>query len=255
MQQSYSDGIALILTNLALIPAIVLAIVYRLFPEVVVMTVLMFTSSMYHICQSGFYCIYLFDSLQVSDHFYVYSTLIWMTFWFVGLKLKFRFILFFIIQSALLPAIISYLHSWLLTGILIAALVVIVLLILSISFENFPKLDWLDVLVVIGLLGGGFYLHVYAGEPGSQTYPVAHSIWHVLSMISLFFVIEIKEGSSFVAKAIRRFRRNVRKLYENNGFYKHKKTKLKSRMKSKNYDFIELGLNSYNFKINGKQVI
>jgi len=201
-QQSLADGLALVLSNLALLPAIVVSLLNNLFPEAIVLSVLLFTSSFYHICQSGFACLYPFDALQIADHFYVYTVVVWITLFFIGLKLRFRFIIAFIIQAALFPAVIVYLHSWAVAGILIGSLVVVVILILSLTMSDFPKIDWLDLTTVILLIGGGFGLHVYAGDPGSPNYAVSHSIWHILSMIAVFFIIEMKIGDSLVARTI-----------------------------------------------------
>jgi hypothetical protein len=201
-----------VLSNLALLPAVAVSFYYQLFAEAIVLIVLLFVSSVYHLCQSGFVCFYSFAALQISDHFYVYSTLVWITLYFVGVNLQIRFIFFFIIQAALLPAVIVYMHSWILAGVLIASLVIIALVILGFFVKDFPSIDLLDIFVVFLLLGGGFSLHVYAGDPGTSKYATSHSIWHVLSMLSIFFVIEAKVGNSMVSRAIDGLRNYIKGL-------------------------------------------
>lgn len=204
---------------------------YQLFPEAFVLLVLMFVSSVYHICQSGFMCFYSFFALQVADHFYVYSTLIWITLYFIGVNLQIRFIFFFVIQAALLPAVMIYMHSWILTGVLVASLVVLALVVLGFFVKNFPVVDWFDIMVVFLLLGGGFGLHVYAGDPGTSKYATSHSMWHVLSMLSIFFVIEAKAGNSMVTRAVDGLRRYIRSLTRT------KKSKKKTHGKNYKYEY------------------
>lgn len=224
--QTYADGLALILSNLAMLPAIIVSFYYSLLPEAFVLIVLLFVSSIYHLCQSGFLCIYSFTSLQVADHFYVYSILIWITLYFVGLNLQCKFIIFFVIQAALLPAVMIYLHSWILTGVVIAVLVVVALVVLGFFIKDFPVIDWLDIIIVFILLGGGFSLHYVSGDPGSPNYPAGHSMWHILSMLAIFFIIECKEGNSMVSRLVDGTRKYI------NDFMKEKRI-IKFRKKHK----------------------
>lgn len=176
-------------------------------------------------------CFYSFFALQVADHFYVYSTLIWITLYFIGVNLQIRFIFFFVIQAALLPAVMIYMHSWILTGVLVASLVVLALVVLGFFVKNFPVVDWFDIMVVFLLLGGGFGLHVYAGDPGTSKYATSHSMWHVLSMLSIFFVIEAKAGNSMVTRAVDGLRRYIRSLTRT------KKSKKKTHGKNYKYEY------------------
>lgn len=188
------EGVSLIVSNIGLIPAIAVSILYGLYAEAAVFIVVCFTSTVYHICQAGFYCVYSFKTMQTSDHFFVFGLLVWTALFFIGLRLQTRFVIFIFVQSLLLPAVMQYLESWWIGGILLAFLLLVSLSMLSYFTKLIPKLDLLDVFITIILIGGGFFFHIYAGEPGDKRYWWAHSIWHVLGMLSVYFIIEMKAG-------------------------------------------------------------
>jgi hypothetical protein len=188
-------GFALIVSNIGLLPVIGLCIHYGLIPEAGIYTVVCFISSLYHLCQADFLCVYSFRSLQTSDHFFVFGLLVWTTLYFIGLNLKVKFIIFIVIQSLLLPAVIQYLESWWIGGVLLVFLLLLTISVLSQVTDKIRAPDFLDLSIASVLIGGGFYLHLYAGEPGAENYWWAHALWHLLGMFSLFFIIQMKNGN------------------------------------------------------------
>jgi hypothetical protein len=191
-------GFALIFSNIGLLPAIALCIYYNLIPEATVYSVVCFISTIYHVCQADFLCVYSFKVLQTSDHFFVFNLLVWTTLYFIGLNLKIKFLLFMIIQAFLLPAVIQYLENWWVGGVLLALLILITVFVLSQLTPKIRVPDLLDITFATLFIGGGFALHLYGGEPGSENYWWAHSIWHLLGMGSLYFIVQMRSGNGIL---------------------------------------------------------
>jgi hypothetical protein len=199
-------GVFLILSNIGIVPAISLAITYDLIPEAAIYSVVCFISTVYHICQADFYCVYSFRALQTSDHFFVFGLLIWTTLYFIGLDLTTKFTVFIIIQGLLLPAVIDFLESWWIGGVLLAFLLIFSLFVLSKFTKKIHKPSLVDFMTATVLIGGGFFFHLYAGEPGANRYWWAHSIWHLLGMLSLYFIIQMKSGKGVLHNFMEKYR-------------------------------------------------
>ncbi len=77
-------GICLVVSNIALLPAIIYAKQKSLVPEFSILAIVFFVSSFYHLCQAGFVCILGIDftTLRLADHFFVYSALVWIVLYF-----------------------------------------------------------------------------------------------------------------------------------------------------------------------------
>ena len=69
------EGIFLVGTNIALLPAIGYAIYLNLVPEIAILSVVFVVSVVYHLCQVGFICILNieFSTFQFADQYFVYS--------------------------------------------------------------------------------------------------------------------------------------------------------------------------------------
>jgi hypothetical protein len=200
-------GVALVISNVGLVPGISISLYYGLFPEAAIYSVVCFISTMYHLCQANFYCFYSFRTLQTSDHFFVFGLLVWTVLYFINLDISTRSIVFIVIQSLLLPAVIQYLESWWIGGILLAFMLIFTLVTLSMFTKRIPNLDLFDIIVILLLIGGGFFFHIYGGEPGSTKYWWAHSIWHFLGMLAVYFVIEMKDGKGTLNRILLYYRR------------------------------------------------
>lgn len=197
MEQSAVAGLGLVLSNLALAPAIMYSAYKEYIPEMVILIALFIASTTYHMCQADFGCVYTMTALQTTDHFFVYSTLVWITFFFLRLPLIARFSLLVVVQLFLLPALVDFLDNWWIAFALVMYLVVIGVTSILIR-KKFPTTNWIDLYFAVLFIGVGFFLHVYAGDPGSEGYGTLHTVWHILAMLAVFFVLLLHEPRSFI---------------------------------------------------------
>lgn len=169
---SLTAGLSLVFSNWTIFPAIAKGFELKKYGEACMMLVLFFVSTFYHMCQAQFFCITTLHNHQIMDHFFVYSTFIYLTVYFLVLGQESKFCIFIIGQAFLLPAIMKWIGTWALAGAIIGAIVIIAVLI--VFYKNLPKMDGYDLLVALVLIGVGLFFHVYAGEPGDPRYPWAH---------------------------------------------------------------------------------
>lgn len=158
-------------------------------------------STVYHFCQSGIYCLLPFTSLQTSDHFFVYSTLVWLILFFTDARMEWRFLAFVLMQGMLLPMIIVYIHqSWLVSvAIGVPSMVGLVYIMLV---GKMPKCDWRDMIFSVVLIGVGLFFHIFAGDPGTTNYDWAHTLWHIACMLSIYFLLDSKDSIFWLRKFI-----------------------------------------------------
>ncbi len=213
MDTNLNDALFLILSNLALLFAIGFSIKRQLLPETTILGILMSVSITYHFCQTGISCLFPLDTLREMDHFFVYSTLIWIVLYFIEPPWPIRISVFFLAQVFIFPFLLTFLETNWVAGVLIGVIVVGALFLLFIVVQRIPNIDWLDLLIAAILLGVGFALHITAGDPEGSNYSVPHSIWHILSMLAIYFVLEIKDGTNWLAKVTREFRGERRRLW------------------------------------------
>jgi uncharacterized protein DUF3522 len=187
-------GIFLLVSNLAFLPAILLAAEKRLITEIFLFVVTMTTSIVYHLCQANFYCIASFNALQTSDHFFVYSTLIWVVLFFVEMPMAYRTGVFILLQAFLLPSIIILVsNSWYVALVLIGVLIVIAFYAVMIYLHGLPNFYEPDVITSVVLLGAGIGFHIAAGSPSlNAQYGIFHGFWHIFAMLSIFYVMRSK---------------------------------------------------------------
>jgi hypothetical protein len=205
-----TGGVFLVLSNIFLFPVILISLIYGLIPEATISIVVFLESTTYHVCQAGWFCLFTFNAHQTSDHFFVFSLLVWFVFYFIGIRLKYRVGLFMLAQGALLPALIDLLHSWWVGGTLLVAMVLVGMVGISMIVPNRFKLHMADFLIAVFLVGGGFFFHVYAGDPGAVHYEWSHSIWHALGMLGPYFIVEARSGSGLIHRITRRFKKKKR---------------------------------------------
>jgi hypothetical protein len=198
--QSTLEGVILILSHFALVPSFIYLWMGRAFPEATFIAVLFLSSSLYHFCQAGFFCMVdSFDTMQKADHFFVYSVVFWLMLWFIGLSLESRICIFVVVEYFLFPLLLFYVHStWLGIGFVIF-LVVAFLLFTGIQ-ETFPRIHIPSLLIVAVLLIFGVVVFIIGGEPGEENYAWAHTLWHVLVFFSIFWLIDARYGNSWVSK-------------------------------------------------------
>lgn len=211
-----SGGLALVLSNLILIPTSLHALFMGHYSETVSVFVTFAISSLYHSCQANFFCVAPLNAMQICDHFFVYSCMAWILFFLMELQLQHRFIGLLLIQAVMLPALMSSIHKWWIALVLISFVVVFSLFILLVCMKEVPKFDTIELVIATVLLIGGFILHIFAGDPGEAGYAWKHSIWHILSMMAIFFAIEMKDGKNFFDKFIPRSGSGVNSFFTNN---------------------------------------
>ncbi len=231
----------LLLSNLALLPAIVLSFRYRLIPETSLMLVVFVASVLYHLCQVNFVCILdlQFKTLQFMDNFFVYSLLTWIILYFIGLNLADRFSIFIWFQILVFPLVLEFMNTWWLAALIIIFLIFVILFIILLIIRKLPRFHYgiFGVGMLLVLVGFGF--HIIGGEPTQpkgeitpegQHYAIYHSIWHILVMLGVYFAIDLKHGKSWIA---RRFNKLGRWIKNRKTTQKKKKPRKFIRMKPK----------------------
>lgn len=201
---------ALVISHYAIVPSIAVAVAKGFVAEAGMLLAMTLVSTVYHLCQAGYACALEFSVLQISDHFFVYSTLSWLILFFTDSRLMWRFVAFILIQGVLLPMIISFVHEMWMIGVAIG-LPAIAGIFYLIIMRRTPMLDLLDLSFAVVLLGIGIFFHLYAGDPGTVNYAWAHSLWHVFCMLSIYFLFEAKDNTFWVSKLALWFRYKPKK--------------------------------------------
>ncbi len=198
------EGAFLVLTNLALVPALFYSARRWLFAELAILSVVFLASSAYHLCQAGFVCLLDvgFSAFQLSDHFWVFSALLWVVLFFAGLGLEYRFVILVLSQLLLLLLILEFGHDSWFSAVVIGGIVLIAFLLLVFVGRAVPDVSIANLVVALLLVGGGFVLFLLAGDPphdrdpGDPSYGPFHAGWHVLIMLAVYPALDlrIKDG-------------------------------------------------------------
>lgn len=185
----------LVLTNLILWIAIVYDVWKAHFTEATVIFLLFLASTLYHMCQGGWWCASSLWEGQATDHVFVYATIAWifLTFW--VLTPDIRFSLFLVIIFLTILFISEATDSFVFLAFFIWFFVLFALFRVVGVGEPIRRYD-IALIVVAGLLvGGGFALHLVGDSADSSQYWWAHSLWHVFAMLGIFVVILIRDGA------------------------------------------------------------
>jgi hypothetical protein len=158
----------------------------------------------FHICQVGWFCFGLqLHALQLTDHFMVYTALLWFSLYFAsegtfateGTAERLRMSITLSTMAVTLPVIASFIGTWMSGAIVVAITIVLTALMFSFVFilRGAPRFAWPSLFVALLLLAAGVVLHVFGGDygPDNWVYPAAHSVWHIMAMLSLFWIIDI----------------------------------------------------------------
>jgi len=197
---SIAGGFFLVFTNLIL-AWIVTDLAYRYRWDLsLVLLCTMIASILYHSCRAGFACILRFRDHQVTDHVFVYFSLLY-----IASKLIVRRGFFHKKTLLMFPQLIVHAR--------IAVFFVFILVAILCNMYN-PESGWVAILcfgapsllvvlsaVIVnepvfynttnGVIGTILFvcsLTFYHFAPHSW-YDWAHSIWHVLSMLSVYFIV------------------------------------------------------------------
>ena len=207
-----SGDLFLILSNIALLPAIFSAVRRGLLPEATILSILLAVSMAYHFCLAGVSCLFPLATLREMDHFFVYSTLIWIVLYFIEPPWPIRVSAFFIGEVFIIGFLLTYVSKTWVYGVLIGAIFLGALVLLFLVVRKIPSIDWLDLVILVVLIGVGFSLHIVAGDPGDKDYPTLHSVWHILAMLAIYFVLELKDGTNWIVKVVREFRGDIKAI-------------------------------------------
>ncbi len=199
-------------------PAILFAWKRRLLPESIVLGILFVASTLvglslslalpqqhaqYHFCQTEVFCLFPAVVMRELDHIWVYTAFTWITLYFIEPPWQVRVAVLFLAQALLIPFVVSYPDAHWVSGMIIGVVLIGALVVLIFVAGHLPKIDWIDLFVAAVLVAGGFTVFILAGDPGNSKYPAGHGVWHILSMLAIYFVLEAKDGVSFPNKLLR----------------------------------------------------
>ncbi len=214
------EGVALVASNLALVPAVYYAVRWHLIPEVAVLAVVLAVSTFYHLCQAGFVCALGigFRTFQLADHFFVYGGLLWVVLFFLGLRLRFRFSILIVAQAFAFPLLVEFSHRWWFSLLVIAVVTVVALLLIAFSAADVRDFSAANFVAAAVLVLAGFALHLLAGDPpepdgdrsNAARYAWLHSLWHVLAMLAVYYALDLRRKVGWLARAVEGARRAKR---------------------------------------------
>lgn len=217
MSASTVTALALVFSHLAAIPALILLGYKKLVVDVVVLGTAVLISTLYHLCQVEWACFGLdVHALQIADHFMVFFALVWFLLYAAGASERIRTAVTIAIMGVSLPIIISKLDTWIAGGIVIGlgVLAFVITFFAYAKSRGYYNIEWHMFFLALALIGGGVVLHIYAGDfgPDNTAYPVAHTVWHVLAFVSLYYIVWIPhvDASPFNLDRRRRFVQQVR---------------------------------------------
>ena len=196
----------LVFSNLALLPAILLFAKKGDFSSAIVYGGTFSASVFYHSCRANFFCVYDYVQLRTTDYIFVYRAIVWSV-TALGIRAKdtsahknTHIFLFFLLTDAIYFSVMSNIPFGYLPiiGIGLPLAVVIVFNAASGSrmFYNKP---WTIATVVLAL-SGGLFMFVFP----DSLYSVAHSLWHVFSMLSAYTFERASDPKSTDGKQHRR---------------------------------------------------
>lgn len=196
MSVSVTVGAALVLSHLAAIPALVYLGARKCVIETVILAITVLISTLYHFCQVGWACFAVdLHAWQIGDHFMVFFALIWFLLYAAGSSERVRTAVSIAVMGVSLPVIISHIDTWF-AGIAVTSLAVLAFAITFVVYARLRKkvrVEWRAFAVALALIVAGVSVHVFAGDfgPDNTVYPVAHTVWHVLAFVSLYYIAMI----------------------------------------------------------------
>jgi hypothetical protein len=164
--------------------------------ETVLLATTVLISTLYHICQVEWACFGMdLRALQISDHVMVFFALIWFLLYAAGSTERVRTAVSIALIGVLLPVIISHLDTWI-AGIVVTSIAVVAFVCTFVWYASVRKavyVEWRAFAVAIVLIMAGVSIHVFAGDfgPDNTLYPIAHTVWHVLAFVSLYYIAAI----------------------------------------------------------------
>jgi len=190
-------GVFLVLTNLVLIPAILIALcIGRDLVTGTILFLMFVLSTLYHICEAGWYCMVSFDTHQAADHLMVYTLVFWV---FLMGTTRYRNVQFslLLVNTAALVLFVTVSTQTFFFGFLY---VLFFIGWISVSYAGFgipPKPYGIGLLLIaLGLALIGLAPFLVGDDPGDSNYWWAHSLWHFFVMLAVIFLLLALYGES-----------------------------------------------------------
>ena len=125
----------------------------------------------------------------------VFFALVWFLLYAAGATERIRTAVTVAVMGVSLPIIISKLDTWIASGVVVGlGVLAFVITFFAYAFKRgYYRVEWTMFVLALALIGSGVVLHIYAGDfgPDNNTYPVAHTVWHVLAFVSLYYIVWI----------------------------------------------------------------
>jgi len=186
------ESIALIITNLAIIPIWFITIYFGDLVSFTLAMLMFIISTFYHLCLAEIFCIAPLRIMQASDHLMVYALVLWIYLLIMYTKLDIQISIFLVVLFSLIVMIPLLLET-------ILVELIILLFIFSTAFVQFflfkmklKAFNLLFALIVAFVFASAIAVYFFAGDVKSTSYKIIHPLWHILAMlglIPLFFLI------------------------------------------------------------------
>ena len=185
------------LSNLALLPVILLALRKRWVVDFVIFLCVFKTSVIYHLCLSEAVCLDHLERLRFDDHRTVWAAIVWVVISSSNESFEISVALTWWINS-----ILGDLSFMLVGTILFPAVLLIYTLTIygiRIFMQGIPlsRYNIYSLLIGIGFFFIGIFFNWSAPSIFQKDYVWKHPLWHMFSMLGVFFIYAPIRGVSF----------------------------------------------------------
>jgi hypothetical protein len=190
-------GVFLVITNIVLIPAILIALLIgRDLVTATILFMMFLVSTFYHICEAGWYCMVPLDTLQASDHIMVYTLVFWV--FLIGTT-RYRDIQFslLLVNTAALVVFVAVSTHTAFFGAFYVAFFIAWIIVSYAGFGIPPKPYGIGLLLIALMLTlFGLIPFFIGGDPGDSNYWWTHSLWHFFVILAVIFLLLALYGES-----------------------------------------------------------
>jgi hypothetical protein len=200
-------GGLMVVSNVMLVPAIVLCFRRGYAMDLALTVMMLLASGLYHACDAGWGCIEELHQHRIQDHFMCNSMLSWFVLTLVGVPYTQRSTILTLIMCTYALFADRWIDSLLFPAALGGFFVVYALARFLGMGRTLARLDVSDMAIAACLFVLA-YVPYTAVDPadGPTTYALMHSLWHLLSMPAIYFTIEARDGVPVHRKIARRLR-------------------------------------------------
>ena len=189
-------SLGLVLTNLAIIPASIVAIYFKDLPTFTFTAIMFLISSFYHLCLADYWCVAPVRLLQASDHLSVYAIIVWiyLLIMFEGLQIQMSlFMVIFVTLLVMIPFLLNSLIVEISVGLFIIFASLGQIMVFNKQIKPF---DIIFVVIVALIFGSAGAMYAVGSDVDSNIYKILHPIWHVLAMLGLIPLLFLAYGVS-----------------------------------------------------------